>query len=202
MQSASSTTNVLLILLWLALVAVSLAAVRDIAHRTPVIDRRHPTAATAAKGCTPTDGAYLRLRLRAADQPDLDIDWKDADMQCEGGLRPEGRGIRMVFAGALPDGHQLRVVFGMATAADVIPARNVPTNLTVIFEDEQKLFSTAGDGKCTIDALTLQVSAGRRWLAARGFCTEPAIHIGGSDTLLVDRFDFAGVAPDEKWQRD
>ena len=50
-------------------------------------DRLQPPAADSA-GCFAAGDGYLRARLRGA--LDLDLDWKDADMQCEGGPRPAG----------------------------------------------------------------------------------------------------------------
>src|SRR6201995_3811541 len=40
---------------------------------------------------------YLRARIRGA--LNLDIDWHNAEMECDGGPRPDGRGIRVSFAG-------------------------------------------------------------------------------------------------------
>jgi hypothetical protein len=162
-------------------------------------------AAATTDGCLPSHDGYLRARLRSGslEKGDVDIDWNDADMQCEGGLRPDAQGMRMMFAGRKPgDQHRLRLVFGLAAQPDVHEAHNVPTNITLIDEDDQRLFSTAGDGKCTIDALTLQptlASADEHWhrFTARGFCTGPASTLSGNDTLLVDRFDFAGMVRDD-----
>lgn len=154
------------------------------------------TASNSTPGCLPTHDGYLRARIRGAQ--DVDIDWRDADMQCDGGLRPEGhRGVRVTFAGSLPQtGKQVRLIFGISTEADAVSARNVPVNVTVIFEDEQKLYSTAGESKCELDELTLEPAAGAhgtwRRLAARGFCTIPATTLAGSEALELNRFDFAG----------
>lgn len=153
-----------------------------------------PAGAKAMAGC-PVDG-YLRARMRG--DTDIDIDWHDTQLQCEGGWRPQDiGGIRVAFAGTLPqNGHHIRMIFGLAVAADTTRAHNVPTNVTVIFEDEAKLFATAGEGKCTVDELSLQPPAeargGWRRVVARGFCTVPVTTLNGNDALELDRFDFAG----------
>jgi hypothetical protein len=163
-----------------------------------------PTAiapASAASKCLPSHDGYLRLRMRG--ETNMDIDWHDADMQCDGGPRPGQQGVRLTFAGPGQRGeHKLRFVFGIAAAPGARAARNVPTNVTVIFEGEQKLYSTAGDGKCTIDEFTqeplaAQGNAHLHRLSARGFCTAPATAIGGNSGLLLSRFDFAGPVLDE-----
>lgn len=133
----------------------------------------------------------------------LDIDWHDAQMQCDGGPRPGQQGVRLTFAGPAQGGaHSLRFVFGIAAAPGAHAAHNVPANVTVIFEGEQKLYSTAGDDKCTIDEFSEQPVAAQgkahvRRLTARGFCTAPATAIAGRSGLLLSRFDFAGPVLDE-----
>ncbi|MFI4868954.1 MAG: hypothetical protein ACHQDD_06340 [Steroidobacterales bacterium] len=155
----------------------------------------------AASNCLPSHDGYLRLRMRG--DRNLDIDWHDADMQCDGGPRPGQQGIRLTFAGPrLRGGHRLRFVFGIAAAAGVHAARNVPTNVTVIFEGEQKLYSTAGDDKCTMDQFSEQPlsapgHAHLQRISARGFCTAPAMAVAGKTGLLLSRFDFAGAVVDE-----
>src|SRR5262245_52417433 len=71
-----------------------------------------PSAAPGT-GCFAAGGGYLRARLRGA--LDLDLNWKNAEMQCEGGPRPSGNGIRVSIAGpARGEGHRIRLVFGIA----------------------------------------------------------------------------------------
>jgi hypothetical protein len=172
--------------LYLTMLVAAAGALRSLFQWRPV-----------TAGCLPTGDGYLRARLRG--ENDLDIGWSNADMQCDGGPRPNERGMRVTFVGhAAPKGRDIRLVFGMAASAGATTARNVPTNVTIIFEDEQKLYSTAGDSKCMIDELTVQPIASHdtkssRRVQARGFCTAPATDLTGSGTLLLDRFDFAGT---------
>ena len=107
----------------------------------------------------------------------LDVNWHNAEMECEGGPRPDGSGVRVAFAGPRhPDGRRLRLVFGVESLQEGHPARDVPTNLTVIFEGEQRLFATRGDDHCTVDELRQERigalgGAQRSWrIVARGFC--------------------------------
>ena len=181
-----------------ALAALSLAA----------CSRHVPTsvqpATSATSSCLPSHDGYLRVRLRGA--RDLDIDWHDADLTCEGGERPGQGGMRLAFAGPVSSaGHRLRFVFGVASAAGIASSREVPTNVTVIFEGEHGLYSTRGDDKCTIDELTqapmiardaARSPAGTLRVSGRGFCASPAAAIDGPDTLLLSRFDFAGLVVD------
>ena len=164
-----------------------------------------PTALIASpldqhpKGCLASGNGYLRARIRGA--LNLDIDWHNAEIECDGGSRPNGRGIRVSFAGPLKsDGRRLRLVFGVGDAKEGVAGKELPTNLTVIFEGENRLFTTEGQDRCTVDQLEQQrvgpLGGSRRTyrIVARGFCIAPASALGGEGQILVSRFDFAGDA--------
>jgi len=83
-------------------------------------------------GCIATHDGYLRVRVRGV--RNLDIDWRDRDLQCAGGLRPDQAGLRLTFAGPpRRNGHRLRFVFGIAAVQGTGRSRAVPANVTVIF---------------------------------------------------------------------
>ncbi len=155
--------------------------------------------APAAKGCLPGGNGYLRARIRGA--LNLDIDWHDAEIECDGGPRPDGSGLRVSFAGPRhADGRRLRLVFGVGSVQEGRTGRALPTNLTVIFEGEERVFATRGEDHCTVDELRqerLGALGGplRSWrIVARGFCTSPASTLNSDARILVSRFDFAGSA--------
>lgn len=148
--------------------------------------------------CLPDGSAYLRARLRGALSADLD--WRNAGFECEGGMRPDGHGIRVSFAGPLHSAgtlHELRFIFGIAASGEGRSGRALPVNVTLILEGERRIFSTRGDKQCTIDELR-QEPLGRTprrreyRVAARGFCVGPATSLTGSGRVLVSRFDFSG----------
>ena len=158
-------------------------------------------------GCLPDGDGYLRARIRGA--MNLDIDWHNGEIECEGGPRPDGSGIRVSFAGPQHgDGRRLRLVFGLGAVQEGRTGRGLPTNLTVIFEGEERVFATRGEGRCTVDDLR-QDRVGalggekRSWrIVARGFCTGPASTLNSDARILVSRFDFAGNAVFEDEAQD
>jgi hypothetical protein len=165
------------------------------------VESHAPTTAAASApppaGCLATGNGYLRARIRGA--LNLDIDWKNAELECDGGERPNGHGIRVSFAGPLRSGgRRLRMVFGVATALEGAPGRALPTNLTIIFEGEQRLYSTRGEDRCTVDDLkeervgALGATMRSYRVIARGFCTLPATALDRDERIIVTRFDFAG----------
>jgi hypothetical protein len=156
-----------------------------------------PAASAPVAGCLAAGNGYLRARIRGA--LNLDINWKNADLECDGSARPDGNGFRLSFAGPMRSGgRRLRMVFGVASAAEGASGRALPTNLTVIFEGEQRLYSTRGEDRCTVDdlrqervgALGLTIRSYR--VIVRGFCTLPATALDRDEHILVTRFDFAG----------
>ena len=157
-------------------------------------------------GCLQAGNGFLRARIRGT--LNLDIDWHNADIECDGGSRPDGSGIRVSFAGPRQsDGRRLRMVFGVGEAKEGRSGRELPTNLTVIFEGEDRLFATRGDGRCTVDELEQErlgaLGGPRRTyrIVARGFCVDPASTLSGDGRILVSRFDFAGNATFEDEER-
>jgi len=156
------------------------------------------TPAAAAHGCLPTGNGYLRASIRGA--LNLDVDWKNGEIECEGGLRPDGSGLRISFAGPQhQDGRRLRLVFGVESVREGRSGSELPTNLTVIFEGEDRLFATRGDDHCTVDTLAQErvgaLGGSQRTyrVVARGFCVAPASTLDERARILVSRFDFAGA---------
>jgi len=148
-------------------------------------------------GCFAAGDGYLRARLRGA--VDLDLDWKDAQMECEGGPRPSGNGIRVSIGG--PDrgeGRRIRLVFGIGGTGEGRGGEALRTNVTILFEGEHRVFATLGDDKCTVDSLTQQrvetLGANRAIyrVEARGFCLGSATSLSKDERLLLTSFDFAG----------
>jgi hypothetical protein len=158
-----------------------------------------PAATPVPGGCLQSGNGFLRARIRGT--LNLDIDWHNAEIECDGGSRPDGSGIRVSFAGPVQsDGRRMRMVFGVGDIKEGAPGRELPTNLTVIFEGEQRLFATRGENLCTVDELKQErlgaLGGPRRSyrIVARGFCIAPASTLSGDGRILVSRFDFAGNA--------
>lgn len=152
---------------------------------------------TAAPGCIAGGGGFLQARLRGA--LSADVDWSNDRMQCEGGPRPDGQGLRVTLAGPLPgnDATRLRFIFGIGytdVAAGV--AQALPTNVTVILEGGNQMFATRGDERCAVEKLERAPVPTASHLArvhVRGYCTGPANAMNGDSRLLIPTFEFTGV---------
>jgi hypothetical protein len=193
------------------LVALPGSAQSPVAQPSPAsaaasVLKQLPAPTKHPAGCLQSGDGYLRARIRGT--LNLDIDWHNAEIECDGGARPDGSGIRVSFAGPKhSDGRRVRMVFGVAAAKEGVSGKELPTNLTVIFEGEERLFTTRGDNRCTVDELRQErlgaLGGPRRTyrIVARGFCIDPASTLSGDGRIWVSRFDFAGNATFEDEER-
>jgi hypothetical protein len=178
-----------------ACAAALAVAFAQVASATPPTGSAATTAHGA--GCFIAGDGYLRARMRGT--LDLDLDWKDAQMQCEGGPRPSGNGVRVSIGGPIRgDGRRIRMVFGVGGVSEGRSGQNLKTNVTILFEGEQRVFATLGDDKCTVDSLTqqrvenLDPKRAIYRVEARGFCLGPATSLSKGERVFLTSFDFAG----------
>lgn len=161
-----------------------------------------PSPTTRTTGCLAAGDGYLRARVRGA--LDLDLDWNDTQMQCEGAPRPRGQsprsnGVRVSIAGPVRgEGRRIRLVFGIAGIGEGESGSTLRTNVTLLFEGENRLYATLGDDKCTTDSVTqsrVETLGDHRAIyriVARGFCIGPASNPTRTERVVITSFDFAG----------
>src|SRR5476649_2386990 len=102
--------------------------------------------------CLPGERGFLRAKFRGAIE--AEADWRGAGLQCEGGARPDGSGVRVSFLGpADAKGQRLRLVFGMDAKPGLGASHTVPTNVTVIVEGAKQLYATQGGDKCEVESM-------------------------------------------------
>lgn len=155
-----------------------------------------PVMNDAPGGCLPTGDGFFRARLDGALQ--MQLDWADAQIKCEGMPRPDGNGIRLSFRREREGAGPLLIVLGIAGLSESTSGRALPANVTIIEENSNRVFGTLGDDKCTVDELRQELLS--PWtpemrvyrVSGRGFCMEPALAVGGERTVLMSTFDFAG----------
>ncbi len=146
--------------------------------------------------CLPARDGFLVMRLRGSIEED--IRWSEPSLACMGMLRPDGRGLRLRFA-AERAGSELAVVFAAPGLVLGASGRGVPVNVTLLDGAGERIYGTQGDGRCSFDEVVQQLIEGpglppRSYrVTARGFCVAPARAMDGDGSVLVTRFDFAGV---------
>lgn len=176
-----------------------------------------PIAAPAAEvaRCLPGQTGFLSMRLRGSIE--ADVSWREPELGCTGMSRPDGRGLRIRFAGPLAGGSELAVVFAAPELGMGASGRGVPVNVTLLDAAGERIYGTQGDSRCVLDEVEQQAIADPTFpsrsfrVSARGFCVAPARAIDGDGSVLLTRFDFAGLVtfreddsapvPDEKAAR-
>ncbi len=159
-----------------------------------------PTAAPPTEipvnRCLPDAAGFLSMRLRGSIEEE--IRWLEPELDCTGMSRPDGRGLRLRFAGPLADGGTLAVVFAAPELGMGVSGRGVPVNVTLLDEAGQHIYGTMGDSRCTFDSVDQQplpeapLPPHTFRVSARGFCTVPARAVDGDGSILLTRFEFAG----------
>ena len=162
------------------------------------LNRRNELVGITDRGARDAQVGDLRGALVA------DLAWRDAQMQCDGDLRPDGGGLRITLAGPLDADRQVRFIIGIDLAdTDDGPAQVLPTNLTVLVENEAVLFATRGNDRCAVEDLArIVIGQGIERVSARGYCLGPASDLNGEQRVLVPTFSFTALArttlPDEE----
>jgi len=158
----------------------------------------HSCVGTRTRTRLPAHGQRLSAcPLRGA--LDLDLDWRNAELECQGGLRPDGTGLRISspVRSTLTDGARGWSLVSRRRGK-VAKGHELPT----IYDHIRRRGSAIrhrGDDHCTVDTLTqerLGALGGHERsyrVIARGFCVAPASTLDNSARILVSRFDFAGA---------
>ena len=145
--------------------------------------------------CLPDRDGFISMRLRGSIEQD--VHWTEPALECTGMSRPDGRGLRVRFAGAFAGG-ELAVVFAAPELGIGRSARSVPVNVTLLDGSGERIYGTQGDNRCEFDTVEQHpidggTLPGRSFrISARGFCVAPARALDGEGSVLLTRFDFVG----------
>lgn len=154
-------------------------------------------AAPPTARCLPGQDGFLSMRLRG--NIEEEVRWKEPALDCAGMSRPDGRGLRVRFAGPLATGGELAIVFAAPELGMGVSGRGVPVNVTLLDAAGERIYGTQGDGRCVFDEVAQQAINDASYparsyrVSASGFCVAPARAIDGDGSVLLTRFDFAGL---------
>lgn len=137
-------------------------------------------------------GAYLRGQLHG----DLEwtIDWADEAMRCDGMLRPEAAGVRLIFAPAEGNAGPLLVI-GLDGQPETLRDHEVAANLTIVDEGNGRFFNSGAGERCWALASRVQTDAGHYEIAGRFYCAGALAEVNGPGTVMPGEFEFAGRIP-------
>ncbi len=122
------------------------AAVTPLRQLPAVADSGLPVSVTMAP-CVMNTPGYLHGRLYGTLA--ATIDWGGPQMTCDGMTRPNGDGIRLVFASP-ENADQARLIFviGIDGELDQLTEQEEKANITIIDEGSGRFFSTRGQDRC------------------------------------------------------
>ena len=146
--------------------------------------------------CLPDQSGFLTMRVRGSIE--AEIRWLEPQLDCTGMPRPDGRGLRLRFAGPFSGNSALTIVFAAPELGMGVSTRRVPVNVTLIDERGERIYGTQGESRCMLDSVEQRPLSDESLpphtfrVSARGFCTVPARALDGNGAVLLTRFDFAG----------
>lgn len=164
------------------------------------LSQRLPAPLPQGLGATPRfapcvmdrDG-YWQGRLFGAGA--LTVDWRGAELECAGNARPNGRGLRLFFAGR-PDaeGERLLLVLGMAADIATLAGRELPADVTLVDEATSEFFHGGGD-RCFARIGEVQPLPGKAdaWrVDGELYCTGAIAAVGGELSVTLADVRFSG----------
>jgi hypothetical protein len=104
------------------------------------------TAQQSSDLCGDASDGFLTGRLHGA--LDMQIGWNGVSMKCAGMLRPDGNGIRLLFAGQNETDADLVFVLGIDGDIEHLLGQEHAANVTIIDESEGRFFSSGGNERC------------------------------------------------------
>ncbi len=143
---------------------------------------------TASQPGAPT--GFLRGRLYG----DLEgvIDSSGLDLRCGGGLRPDGRGIRLVFA---PGSEKLLFVIGFPSIPDGAVDTEQPVNLTIVDERSGRFYNSGAAERCwaRLGRFVIDGPQDRDFeLAGELYCAGALAAVNNTGSVTPGDFIFAG----------
>jgi len=174
--------------------AISTLTLSDYRQQAGLGDDRNAPAPRTLNLCSRESDGFLSGRMYGA--LDLNIDWQGANMNCEGMLRPDGNGIRLLFASK--QGRKARLVFviGVEGRIDQLTRKERVANITIIDEIDGRFFSTSGIDRCWTTIHKVEKIVGERFPAFQidgdVYCAGGLPSLSDRGTVTLGDFRFSG----------
>ena len=146
--------------------------------------------------CVMDKDGYMRGRLYGSIEKALD--WRGAAMLCDGMLRPEGEGIRLVFAEQTnPEQPGLVFVIGLADAVLGDSSKELEANVTVIDQNSGQFYSTQDEPRCWTrfsQQQQLRGTSSETWrLDGELYCASALAALTGAGSVTLADITFSGI---------
>jgi hypothetical protein len=146
--------------------------------------------------CVMDQDGYLRGRLYGSIEKSLA--WRGDTMLCDGMPRPEGEGIRLVFAEQSdPDEPGLVLVIGLADAVLGDSGKELEANVTVIDQNSGQFYSTQDEPRCWTQfsrQLQLRGTSTETWrVDGELYCASALAALTGTGSVTLADLTFSGI---------
>lgn len=150
------------------------------------------SAADATVSCIPGGGGRLVMEIHGAFEDS--VDWGNEGTVCEGGPRPEGDALRLMFS---READGLLVVLGITGLQPGVTGEGFLANLTVVRQGLGEFYGTLGADACVVEVARNEPdpsAADAYRVSGRGRCVAPVEAIAREGEIRVAPFEFAGLA--------
>jgi len=175
----------------IALGEIALIAARSLSAGPSQATMTAPLMAAGGDLCRSVDAAYLSGILYGA--VNRKIEWRGINMRCEGGPRPGGEGIRLVFAAAdAVNSERLVFVIGISgTVAELTDAERA-ANVTVIDESSERFFSSSGQERCWTTVAAVDGDGTRYRIEGELYCSGSLPSLSDGSSISLRDFRYSG----------
>lgn len=154
-------------------------------------------ATDAAVECIPGGGG--RLQLAVSGDFVAELDWGNAGTRCDGGPRPAGDALRLMFN---RDDEGLLIVIGITGLARGATGSGLLANVTVVRQGLGLFYGTLGADACIVEVEGNVAEPGfadAYRVSGHGRCAAAIEAIGREGEIRIAPFSFTGLAywPDE-----
>lgn len=142
--------------------------------------------------CLPGGGGGLELRISG--EFEASVDWGNEGTRCDGGPRPAGDALRLMFS---RDEDGLLMVLAIAGLERGAMHEALPANLTIVRQGLGLFYGSLGADTCIVEVdenVAMPGHADTYRIGGRGRCEAPIPAISRDAEIRVAPFEFTGQA--------
>ncbi|MGI9341329.1 MAG: hypothetical protein ACR2QV_00660 [Gammaproteobacteria bacterium] len=176
----------------IAAIAVAVVVARAIGAGGAAADLTASPEQRRTDLCRFVDDAYLSGTLYGG--LEREIEWRGDRMRCEGGPRPDGDGVRLVFAApaAAAAGDRLVFVIGISGPLGSLTDAERPANVTIIDEATGRFFSSGQQDRCWTTVKSADGDGTRYFVAGEVYCAGSLPSLSDGSSVSLRGFRYAG----------
>jgi hypothetical protein len=156
-----------------------------------------PTATEPEEDPVLLCGEHGRLSTELYGVVETQIEWNKNVLECTGMPRPEGRGVRLRFAGPAAAGElSLAIIIAIPDLVRDTENTEFSSNVTLIEEGNGRFFSTPDLNNCltAVDSIEALDDSGDHFsIAGTLYCVSPLPEVNGDSSISIPELTFSGL---------